>query len=198
MWKFEHDRKQSKTGSGLLLATAIALAIGGACTDPSRDREIEALGGEDPAVPPGPDHRPGQPCVLCHSEGGPAEKIPFAVAGTIYETPAPGAKGADGVIVQLVDANGGVPRFAGQSGPSGNFFIQKQDWPDMAFPLRVALDQTAEGKPVQTMQSLIGRDGSCNYCHEPNLEPPLNDLEADRARYKIPQIYLNGAVGGGG
>jgi hypothetical protein len=180
----------------VLLALVIALSAGGAsCTDPVRDRQIEALGGEDPNVPPGPDHRPGQPCVLCHSDGGPAEKIPFAVAGTIYDTPAVGSKGADGVFVQLVDANGGNPRFAGQSTASGNFFILQKDWPDMAFPLRVALYKNPDQAPTQIMNSLIGRDGSCNYCHETNLDPPFSDLEADRLRYKIPQIYLN--AGGG-
>ena len=55
------------------------LATSTSCTDPLRDREIEALGDEAPGVSPGPEHRPGQPCVLCHSDGGPASSKPFAV-----------------------------------------------------------------------------------------------------------------------
>jgi hypothetical protein len=173
-----------------LFVCIIAISSGGACTDPVRDRQIAELGGELPGETPGPDHRAGQPCVLCHSEGGPAEKFPYAVAGTVYLTPQAGSKGAENVIVNLVDANGGVPRVAGVTTVSGNFFIRKNEWPDMAFPLRVALYKKADGKPEQTMQSLIGRDGSCNYCHEPNLDGKLSDLEADRLRSKIPQIYM--------
>src|SRR5688572_7883020 len=143
-----------------LFACVVAISSGGACTDPVRDREIAELGGELPGETPGPDHRAGQPCVLCHSEGGPAEKFPYAIAGTVYETPAANAKGAQGVFVNAVDANGGVPRFVGESTVSGNFFIRKNEWPDMAFPLRVALYKTVDGKPEKTMLSLIGRDGS--------------------------------------
>src|SRR4051794_4421968 len=65
----------------LLASTAGPLAFV-SCGDPVSDARIAALGPEDPGVPPGPLHRPGQPCVVCHSRQGPAS--PFLVAGTVY------------------------------------------------------------------------------------------------------------------
>src|SRR5262245_50333962 len=66
---------------GASLPLLCLLAVG--CTDPVRQAQIDKLGPEDPAVPVGPDHRPGQACVLCHSEGGPASSKAFAIAGTV-------------------------------------------------------------------------------------------------------------------
>ena len=81
----------------LSLASVVALAsFATSCTDPVRDRAIERLGAEDPAVAIGPEHRPGQPCVLCHSEGGPASGKPFAIAGTVFETILPRSAPAAG------------------------------------------------------------------------------------------------------
>ena len=85
-------------------AAALASPCSCSCTDPVRDQQIERLGGEDPRVPPGPEHRPGQPCVLCHSDGGPASDLKFAIAGTIFETSSPESNGAEGVKVFFIDA----------------------------------------------------------------------------------------------
>lgn len=165
----------------LIVVAGFTVAIGGTsgCTDPVRDAEIEALGPEAPGESPGPEHRPGQPCLHCHSKGGPAEAHPFALAGTIYETSAWDSKPASNVTVQFVDANGSAPR----SDPPvtndvGNFWLPLEDWPDMAFPLRVGLYDDPGKPPIQVMNSLIGREGSCNFCHRPNINP--NDIkEAD-------------------
>ena len=54
-----------------------------ATSNPVHDNEVAALGPEDPSVPPGPDHRPGQPCLVCHGGSGPAS-AQFAVGGTVY------------------------------------------------------------------------------------------------------------------
>ena len=54
-----------------------------ACGDPTHDRAVEVLGGEAPGVPEGPLHRPGQPCVTCHGDSGPASGE-FSLAGTVY------------------------------------------------------------------------------------------------------------------
>lgn len=176
----------------VVLAALAALTIGSvSCTDPVRDRAIAALGAEDPAVPPGPDHRPGQPCVLCHSSGGPAEDSPFAVGGTIYATDQPGSEGAEGLFVQFVDARGGAPDYAPQTSAAGNFFVAEKDWPQIAFPLRVGLYETERGRPIQVMKSLIGRDGSCSSCHRTNTE----DEDRFEARKSIGQIYVT--TGGG-
>ncbi len=175
----------------------LVVALLAACTDPVRDAEIDALGPEDPAIPRGAEHRPGQPCLLCHSEGGPAEKKAFAIAGTVYATNAVGAPGAEGRGVQFVDAKGGGPRRIPEAGPSGNFYVPLADWPDIAFPIRVALyeDDTGGGRPIQTMKSLISREGSCNFCHRPNFDPAdIDDRDEkqkaiDDSRKSAGQIY---------
>ena len=61
----------SSTGLILLLAS-VGAAVGSGCNDPVPDAEIAVTLGPEPKGSPGPDHRPGQPCVLCHSDGGPA------------------------------------------------------------------------------------------------------------------------------
>lgn len=174
----------------LALVASVMLAV--ACTDPVRDRQIAALGGEDPAVPIGPDHRPGQPCVLCHSAGGPAEDKPFAVAGTVYETAAPGSPGAEGVIVKFVDAVQSAPRTSPRTGPSGNFYVPESDWPELTFPFRVGLYLEGQTRPVQEMQTLVNREPSCNACHVPNGRPPYSPEEASFNKTVFNQIYLRG------
>ena len=56
--------------AGLVFST-IAIALG-ACVDETHELQVQALGGEAPGVPKGPLHRPGQPCLVCHGEAGPA------------------------------------------------------------------------------------------------------------------------------
>ncbi len=67
----------------LLVAVAVlaTLAVGGACGgDPVHDEEVAALGPEPGGGAPGPEHRPGQPCLVCHGGSGPAsEGEQFAV-----------------------------------------------------------------------------------------------------------------------
>jgi hypothetical protein len=158
----------------LAVSGALALAIGGTsgCTDPVRDAEIEALGPEAPGETPGPEHRAGQPCLHCHSKGGPAEAHPFALAGTIFETPAFDSKPAANITVQFVDANGNAQRSEPPvTNDVGNFWLPLEDWPDMAFPIRVGLYNDPGKPPIQVMNSLIGREGSCNFCHRPNINP---------------------------
>src|SRR5205823_5311730 len=66
-----------------VIISAIALCLlGPACGDPVHDERVAALGPEDRNVPPGPLHRPGQPCLLCHSREG--EASAFLIAGTVY------------------------------------------------------------------------------------------------------------------
>ncbi|MDF2694697.1 MAG: hypothetical protein K0S65_3080 [Labilithrix sp.] len=166
----------------------------GACTDPVRDAEIEALGPEEPGVTPNAEHRPGQPCLHCHTKGGPAENKPFAIAGTIFETDQPGSAGADGIFVQFVDSAGGGPREIPQTGPSGNFYVPLQDWPDLKYPLRVGLYEDLAGAPTVIMKSLINREGSCNYCHRPNLDDP-NEAEIDDSRSSAGQIFMRSGGG---
>jgi hypothetical protein len=74
---------------GLLLLPTLAAAVG--CgnfdpfSDPILDADKAALGPEDPNVPEGPLHRAGQPCAVCHRDGG--EDPTFVFAGTVYRDP---------------------------------------------------------------------------------------------------------------
>ena len=69
------------------LGTATLLALLTSCGDPVRDEQIEALGEEQPEFPPSAIHRPGQPCVLCHSQYGGAEPE-MSMGGTLFFKPA--------------------------------------------------------------------------------------------------------------
>lgn len=171
-----------------VIALGVALFTG--CTDPVRDRAIEALGPEDPAVPRGPDHRPGQPCLLCHSEGGPASGKPFAVAGTVYLTPQAGSDGAPGVPVDFQDTRGSAPSRRPKTSASGNFFVYESEWPNMTFPFRVRL-LGEDGAPVQLMTTTVNREGSCNFCHRPIEQMPPGSSQAEFERRYYGQIYLN-------
>jgi hypothetical protein len=141
---------------------AVCLVLG--CNDPVHDAEVAALGPEDPNVPTGELHRPGQPCLLCHDS--------FAVAGTVYNedltTPFSGA------TVTLIDAAGTQQQATTNS--AGNFIIRKSDWQPV-FPIGtyVPADGGAAvfgvsivgSNPNNTAQMVthIGRDGSCGSCH---------------------------------
>ncbi len=162
------------------------------CTDPVRDQRIAALGGEDPAVPTGPLHRPGQPCVLCHSTGGPASNAPFAIGGTMFETNGVDANGAAGVQVLFVDSNSAMRR--SDTNEVGNFFIPEAQWSDLAFPFKVGL-LSKDGKHVP-MNSTVNREGSCNFCHRPVPGSKLA-LPTDDPRASIPQIFIAPATSGG-
>jgi hypothetical protein len=109
---------------------------------------IDSLG-ED-TEPPGPNHRPGQPCLACHSAYGGA--TPFAVAGTVFalDETAP----AINVEVEIFDSFDDTPKHP-CSNSAGNFYIPATDWPSITYPLRPA-----------GMRSLVGRDGSCATCHK--------------------------------
>lgn len=147
----------------LFIVTGVGLASGlVSCTDPVRDQQIAALGPEDPAVPQGPEHRPGQPCLLCHSEGGPASRAPFAIAGTVYDKIS-SETGTAGVAVYLVDSSGG--RRVADTNAAGNFFITQSEWSDLAYPFKVAV-QKGNNTP-QIMTTTVNREGSCNFCHRP-------------------------------
>lgn len=159
----------------LILAFAMCVS----CTEPVREKQIQALGDEDPNVPIGVDHRPGQPCLVCHADGGPASNKPFVLAGTVYQTRASNSPGAGGLFVRFTDATGAGPNVDIQTSQSGNFFVTADQFPGMAFPVKAALfdkDKTF----LQAMQTTINREGSCNFCH---------DTLTDDSRRSIGAIY---------
>jgi len=186
---------------GLLYRTIQCLSLAGvvslasfstSCTDPVRDRAIERLGAEDPAVAMGPDHRPGQPCVLCHSEGGPASGKPFAIAGTVFETILPQSDPAPDVDVLFVDANNATRNFT--TNAAGNFYVRQSEWSDLAYPFKTAIRK--QGGMPQFMNSTVNREGSCNFCHQPSPGSPYS-LPGDDPRESVGQIYAGAPPAGG-
>jgi hypothetical protein len=142
---------------------ALCLLLALAACDPVHDDAVAALGGEQGGHP-GPTHRPGQPCLLCH-DGALGDPQEFSVAGTVFlhlesETPAQGA------TVELHDANDKTFDLVTNRG--GNFYISPDQYRP-AYPVDVKV--RFQGETV-TMHSLIGRDGSCAGCH---VDPPGPD-----------------------
>jgi hypothetical protein len=197
-------RKRARASIFILppaMFAAVALAFSSACvSDPVPDAEIESLGPD--VTDPGPDHRPGQPCVICHSSTGPASDDPFAVAGTVFHDNA-SAVGVAGVKILFVDSNGSAPLRAPTNdiltSASGNFYVRQSEW-NPAFPLYVNIFNPADGT-TGIMQSHIGRQPSCASCHR-------DAFTQSEQLYSVGHIYLyhanittptdGGAVGGDG
>jgi hypothetical protein len=137
-----------------LLVTLPALA---ACLDATHDKQVQALGGEAPGVAPGPDHRPDQPCLVCHGSEGPA-KSSFSVAGTIHAVEKQSAP-AVGATVQIEDIDGLV--FLSPTNTAGNFYVLTSQW-QPTFPIQM---QVSLGPVTAQMLTHVGREGSCATCH---------------------------------
>jgi hypothetical protein len=134
----------------------VAFAATLSCGDPVRDELVAALGAEDPRVSPGPEHRPGQPCLLCHHDGGEASS--FALAGTVYlerDT----SKPAGQVAVLVVDASSA--KFESITNCAGNFFVRPEQYP-LQYPIWIGL---RAGTVRREMDSAVYREGSCAGCH---------------------------------
>jgi hypothetical protein len=143
--------------AGLMSALAALVSIGvGACRyDPVPQDIIDSLGEETGT--PGPTHRPGQPCLVCHSTYEGATPA-MAVGGTVYTQDEMGALvPASRVIVTITDTAGDSRKACTNS--AGNFYIEKSKWNDIAFPLAITAGD-------RKMRSLVGRDGSCASCHK--------------------------------
>jgi hypothetical protein len=162
-----------------MIAAVSAAAL--ACEDPVHDQLVESLGPENPNVPRGPLHRPGQPCLVCHGGEGPGGAV-FSVAGTVYAVlgqPGP----AVGASVQVQDIEGRYWTSA-PTNAVGNFFVYESDFaPD--FPIRM---EVFDGNIRQQMQTYAARDGSCADCHS---NPPGPTSAG-------PVYVAVGAVGDGG
>lgn len=159
------------------------------CGNPAVDVRIDALGEEKSGVEPGEFHRPGQPCVLCHSTYYGAEPE-MSVGGTIYATPKQDIPVA-GVRVTMIDAQGDARTVT--TNCIGNFFIPKESW-DPLFPLHAEIEFDVPGteglEKRAVMATRINRDGSCAGCHEgaPNQGSPGRVYCAlDSAGYDFPE-----------
>jgi hypothetical protein len=140
--------------AALALTAGVVLA---ACVDETHELQVQALGPESPGVPPGPLHRPGQPCLVCHGEPGPAS-LKFVMAGTVYAVQGQSAP-ATSAQVTIEDVNGSF--YSATTNEVGNFYITSDQWA----PTLPAQVQVAQGDESQQMITHIGRDGSCADCH---------------------------------
>jgi hypothetical protein len=146
------------TASPPLLSLAVALClVAAACEDPVRERAVAALGSEAPGVRPGPLHRPGQPCGLCHDAAAGLGR-PFSIAGTIYADDM-GEVPVNESSVRMIDAAGAV--FTATTNCAGNFFVRVSEYAP-TFPVFVTV--TADGQSVD-MESPVYREISCATCH---------------------------------
>jgi hypothetical protein len=137
---------------------AIAFVLVAAACDPVHDNAVNALGGEAPGVPPGPMHRPGQPCLLCHGGQG-SDPPAFSMAGTVFA--GSGATSPQvGAVVTLQDAAGTVA--TATTNAAGNFYLTPSQF-SPKFPVHVT--SVASGSASVTMHSHIGGNGSCAGCH---------------------------------
>lgn len=124
--------------------------------DPVATAMRAKLGPENPAVPVGPLHRPGQPCSLCHTDG--VESPIFTVSGTVYRDDRSAMPLAD-VAVLLVDSGG--TKFTARTNCAGNFWVTPAELVPR-WPLWVTLEL---GENKIDMESPIRREASCAACH---------------------------------
>jgi hypothetical protein len=151
---FRRPLARHRFGRGLVSVSFVLASI--SCGDPVRDDAIAALGPEAPNVPRGPLHRPGQPCLLCHQDGGRAQ--PFSLAGTVYvdaHTQVPDG----GVLVIVLDSN--RQTFTGTTNCVGTFFVRPNEF-SPAYPIWISL---VAGSVRRDMDSASYREGACAACH---------------------------------
>jgi hypothetical protein len=177
-----------------LTCIVVAALAPAACSDPVRAKREAEVGPEDPEGP-SVDHRRGQDCLLCHDEEG-GSKPEMVAAGTVFADRSSGAAGAENVEIEFVDANNGSPLKNPITFKSGNFFVEKAQWPKLTFPYKVRLK--TEAGNVVPMTTIANREGSCNFCHRPNPPQPYTELDREIARRSQEQIYLANTQGQGG
>ncbi len=146
-----------------LIPTITLLFMGiASCGDPVHSDAVDALGADNSA--PGPLHRAGQPCLVCHGGLGPASKE-FSFAGTLYK--AQTTKDAlEGASVEVTDAMN--HKASAKSNKAGNFYLEPAALTPV-FPARVQLSFPDGANPP--MSTHIGHDGSCASCHADPVTP---------------------------
>ncbi len=149
------------TGAKALSLAGLAAALGAlpACQDPVHDDLVRSLGPEDPHVPAGPRHRPGQPCLACHGGSGPASTT-LSVGGTVYADP-DGTQPSAGATVHVEDIDLAAQDLV--TNEVGNFFVGPGVYTP-TYPIRMKVT-SPDGNDTQQMLSLSMRDGSCADCH---------------------------------
>jgi hypothetical protein len=144
----------------VLVGVAGAVTASFACVDTEHQDQVQALGSEHPGVPPGPSHRPGQPCLTCHGGSGPAS-LQFSAGGTVYQYQNDTSHPAVGALVQIQDIDGKT--WTVKANDAGNFFVTLQDF-QPHYPTQMTVT-APDGSVTQRMTSIVNRDGSCADCH---------------------------------
>lgn len=151
-------------------ALSIAGAVGAAssCGNPITDDQVEFWGDELPDVEPSEFHRPGQPCVLCHSIAGGASPE-LVIGGTVFADQRSFLP-VEGAEIVLYDAVGDT--YTMTSNCIGNFGLERTgelpQFPlaaEVRCPTYDSAGNKLEGTKIRSMNSWISRDGSCATCH---------------------------------
>jgi hypothetical protein len=153
--------RRAKSSSAPTSATLAWLFYGLAfnftsCGDPVPDATVASLGHEDPGVPPGPLHRPGQPCLACHRDGGKASN--FSIAGTVYKDIL-SRNPVGNVSVTIIDSVNGT--FTATTNCAGNFYVKTDEFAPI-YPVWMSM---RAGTVQRDMASPSFREGSCAGCH---------------------------------
>ncbi|HTM20572.1 MAG TPA: hypothetical protein VL172_08700 [Kofleriaceae bacterium] len=149
-----------------------ALLLLAGCPASLEEEAEHALGPE--VGDEGPTHRPGQPCLVCHSAQHDPGEEEFVLAGTVYERAADTSGMAD-IEVRMTDADGRA--FSALSNQAGNFMVRvdtdvadptQDDDGRVRIPFAPTFPVTVEvrrGALTKEMRNIIGREGSCAACH---------------------------------
>ena len=148
----------------MMLSVLLATVWG--CSDPLKEGIVASLGPEDAGFGTNEIHRPGQPCVACHSTYEGAKPI-MSIGGTLFTDPIleGDLKLVPEHTIRLIDSEGTIVEKI--SNRCGNFFTTLDEF-DPAYPVRAELyGPGADDSLVSivVMASRIGRDGSCGSCH---------------------------------
>ena len=142
---------------------AVSAALIG-CRNPVADERKAALGPEQPGVPHGPLHRPGQPCTLCHSASG-GNTPEFSLAGTVYAS-ADSNEPLAGAVVQVIDKDLVQKEF--MTNAVGTFYVTTSEW-SPNFPLWTSVAHSCGGTAASyvqvDMQTQVFRSTACADCH---------------------------------
>ena len=148
-----------------ILSLSIVAAAALSCANPVHTDAVAAQGGDSSGefngISPGPTHRAGQQCMVCHGGDGPGPN--FSFAGTIYITrgqPDP----AVNATISITDENNQTHDLI--SNDVGNFYITKDDWDaEMPANVKVSWTDSTGRKSDHPMISRIGNNGGCATCH---------------------------------
>jgi hypothetical protein len=149
--------RRSAWFAGCVVAGLLTWALVGCFVDPVHDEQVAALGPEPAGESPGPLHRPGQPCLVCHGGLGPAHQS-FSVAGTVFAIQGETTP-LDTAVVNLTDSHDAGVGI--ETNAAGNFFVTRNIY-DPYWPMHAKITL---GTSESSMISHIGRNGSCAGCH---------------------------------